>query len=160
MSENKHWTLRVGNSENFVKSSHRGIWGVNSENNKTFIANVKPGDTLWFIGNKPPGHALDGRIIAVATFVSKIERDIGPIFSLTSSNEELGWTGEKGGQSNTEIHYANLYNLKAINLYTGLKRGNTICSYDTCLKFKEDMLLNLPEEYEKIVKYSQITNAM
>ena len=160
MSKNKHWTLNVGDSENFVNSSHVGIWGVKAELCKTFLANVKPGDTLWFIANKPQRHALDGRIIAVATFVSKNERDIGPIFSLTCSNEELGWTGEKGGQSNTEIHYANLYNLKAINLYTGLKRGNTICSYDTCLKFKEDMLLNLPEEYEKIVKYSQITNAM
>ena len=158
MSENKHWTLNVGDSKNFVKSSHVGIWAVNPRN-KTFLADVKPGDTLWFIAKKPPRHALDGRIIAVATFVSKNERDIGPIFSLTRSNEELGWTGEKGGQSDIEIHYANLYNLKAINLYTGLQRGNTICSYDS-LKSKEDMLLNLPEEYEKIVKYSQITNAM
>jgi hypothetical protein len=156
MNDGKHWILRVGDGENFVKGNPRSLWAV-KDTHKSFLENVKPGDKLWFIRSKQFEDLQLGKVIAVADFEYKNERISGPLVSITASNEELNWTGSKGGDCNIEIHYTNLYNLTALNLYTGQKGQAVICSYDNV---KENLLIDLPDEYEKIVFYSQITNRM
>jgi hypothetical protein len=156
MNDGKHWILRVGDGENFVKGNPRSLWYVNDGpkyKTKTFLANVQPGDKLWFLQNKLDKELPNGHVIAVAEFVSKNK--------ITNEDNEikktLNFTGEEGGDCNIEIHYTNLYNLTALNLYTGQKRGATIQSYDNV---KAKLPFNLPDEYKKIVFYSQITNRM
>ena len=158
INESKHFTFHVSDGENFVQTSHMGLWGVKSRQCKKILDELKPGDILWFMEYPEKGSHKRGKIMAVAVFQSKNERIIGSIFSLTPTNEELGWKGRHGGQSDTEIHYTNLYNLRGCDLYTGLQRGNVICRYDNLNK--EKMLLNLPELYNTIVRFSQITNSM
>ena len=85
------------------------------------------------------------------------ERIVGPLVSITPSNEELNWTGSEGGSCNIEIHYTNLYNLTALNLYTGQKGQCVVVNYEN---IKTKLLVDLIGEYEKIVCYSQITNTM
>lgn len=156
MSICKHYILRVGNGENFINASTRCLWAV-KDTHKTFLENVKQGDKLWIIKSKAPEDTHSGKIIAVVDFSSKNERIVGPLVSITPSNEELCWTGSQAGICNIEIHYTNLYNLSAINLYTGQKGQTTVCMYDN---IKSKLLVDLIDEYEKIAKYSQITNTM
>lgn len=90
-----HYILRVGDGNNFKNGSNVSIWAVNSRN-KSFLKKVKEGDKLWFVKNKEKGDIHNGKIIAVADFVSKNERVIGPLIAITPSNDELKWD-EKGG---------------------------------------------------------------
>lgn len=156
MNDGKHWLLKVGDSENFVKGNPKCLWYVNDEpkyKTKTFLANVQPGDKLWFLEKKRDKELPDGHVIAVAEFVSKNK--------ITNEDNEikktLNFTGEESGVCNIVIRYTKLYNLTALNLYTGRRRGATIQSYDNV---KTKLPFNLPDEYEKIVFYSQITNRM
>ena len=155
MSICKHYILRVGNGENFINGNTRCLWAV-KDSHKSFLENVKQGDKLWFIRSKTPEDTYSGKIIAVANFEYKNERILGPLISLTPTNKELVWDN-KGDFCNIEIHYTNLYNLSAINLYTGQKGQTTVCMYDN---IKSKLLVDLIDEYEKIAKYSQITNTM
>jgi len=151
----KHHILRVGNGNNFINSSPHGIWAVSSRW-KTFLKYVEPGDKIWFVRSKQKGETQTGKIIAVADFVSKNERVVGPLIATTLTSDELGWD-EKGGFCDIEIHYNNLFNLTDCNLFTGQKGQSTICDYDN---IKEKMLVNLIVEYEYISKYSKITKKM
>ena len=150
-----HYILRVGDGNNFKNSSNVSIWGVKSRN-KSFLKKVKEGDKLWFIKNKEKGDIYNGKTIAVAEFVSKNERVIGPLISITPNNDELGWD-DKGEFCDVEIHYNNLYNLTDCNLFTGQNNQTTICEYDN---IKDGLLVNLIVEYEYISKYSKITKTM
>lgn len=151
----KHYILRVGDGNNFKSSSNVSIWAVKSRY-KSFLQKVKEGDKLWFIKNKERNDTYNGRIIAVANFVSKNERCVGPLISITPNNDELGWD-EKGGFCDIEIHYNNLFNLTECNLFTGQKNQTTICEYDN---IQDGLLLDLITEYEYICKYSKITKKM
>ena len=140
-----HWLLRVGDGENFVNSSVYKIWGISSTSpfGKNFLRNVKHGDILWFIKSKS-----QGRIMAAATYQSHNRRDIGPLISTTMDNDELGWTGEGlNWRSDTEIHYTELYALYDVELLTHIKCPTTI------RKYNEKCQVNLPVEYENIVRY-------
>ena len=150
-----HYILRVGDGNNFINSSNISIWGVKSKN-KTFLKKVKEGDKLWFVKNKEKGDIYYGKIIAVADFVSKNERIIGPLIEITPTDDELGWD-DKGLFCDVEIHYNNLYNLTDCNLFTGQKNQTTICEYNN---IKDELLINLIIEYELIIKYSKITKTM
>jgi hypothetical protein len=151
----KHYILRVGDGNNFKNSSNVSIWAVKLRN-KSFLKKVKEGDKLWFVKNKEKGDIYNGKIIAVADFVSKNERIVGPLISITPNNDELGWD-DKGGFYDVEIHYNNLYNLTDCNLFTGQNNQTTICEYDN---IKTGLLVNLIVEYEYISKYSKITKTM
>lgn len=144
-----HWILRVGNGENFINSSKYKIWGIQtltSPHGKNFIKNVKVGDILWFVKNKS-----QGKIIAVATFCYYNNRDFGPLIDISMTNEELGWLNDETNWiSNIEIHYNNLYGLNNCELLTNIKGPTTIRKYDKNCK------INLPNEYNFIVKYSKI----
>lgn len=151
----KHYILRVGDGVNFKNSSDVSIWAVKSRN-KSFLKKVKEGDILWFVKNKEKGDMYPGKIIAVANFVSKNQRIVGPLIAITPNNDELGWD-EKGGFCDVEIHYNNLYNLTDCNLFTGQNNQTTICEYDN---IKDNLIVNLIVEYEYISKYSKITKTM
>ena len=109
------WLLRVGNGQNFIRSSKFNIWGINTLTGpfgKSFIKNVRNGDRMWFVTGDS-----NGKIIAVATYRSHNNRELGPLVNLTQSNADLGWTGGNW-TSDTEVHYTDLYNLTECELLT------------------------------------------
>ncbi len=59
-----HWILRVGDGTNFRNSSKFNIWRISSRY-KTFIAEAKPEDVLWFVVS-----GSNGKVIAVSEFSS------------------------------------------------------------------------------------------
>jgi hypothetical protein len=142
-----HWLLRIGDGENFIRSSKYKIWGVSntSSDSKHFIKNVKNGDILWFVQGKSKG-----KIMAVATYSSHNIRELGPLVNLSMSNEELGWNGGPDWTSEIEIHYINLYNLSDCELLTYIKSPKTIRKYD------EKCKVDLAVEYNYIIKYIKV----
>ena len=146
-----HFILRVGNGDNFVKVSVHSLWACRIMH-KSFLSKIKEGDKLWFVRKKQKKDMNVGKIIAVATFVSKNNRETGPLISLTPNNEELGWD-TYGGNCDIELHYTQLYNLSNCNLYTGQKGQHTVIDYEIT---KQTLLVNLHVEYEYIVKYSNV----
>ena len=141
------WILRVGDGKNFINSSRYRIWGIQSTNSfgKHFLQNVKQGDRLWLVTSKS-----NGKLLAVATYRSHIERIIGPLFDLTKTDRELGWTGHVWN-CDTEVHYTDLYGLTNCELLTHIKGASTI------RKYNEKCLVNLPVEYSNIVRYSKVS---
>ena len=142
------WVLRVGDGENFIRSSKYKIWGIQtitSPHGKHFIKNVKLGDRLWFVKSKS-----NGLIIAVASYLSHNKREFGPLINISMTNEELGWTGSDW-TSDVEVNYTDLYGLSNCELLTYIKGASTIRKYDDKCK------VNLALEYSYIVKYSKIT---
>ena len=136
-----HWLIRIGDGNHFNNSSIRCIWGINSRNyKKTFLSKVEEGDTLWFVKTASNGH-----LVAVATFV-----DAGP---RTLTNEELGWVNTSG-KWDTELYYKDLYNITHCNLFSEIKYRDTVHKYDFNCK------IDLPVEYQNIVRYSKVTNSM
>ena len=146
------WLLRASDGKNFIASSEYKIWGVNSKqtgkktNDEHFLKEVKLGDRLWFIMNKS-----EGKILAVATYISHNKRELGPLINLTSSNTELGWVD---GDWDTEIHYTDFYNLSDCMLLTHIEGAVNI------RKYNEKCKINLSEEYKNIKRYSRITYKM
>ena len=76
------WMLRIGDGENFIRSSKYKIWGINATSSlgKYFIKNIKEADILWFVKSKS-----HGKIIAVATYVSQNMRQLGPLIDISYS---------------------------------------------------------------------------
>ena len=146
----KDYFIQVGKRDNFIFYSSKSYWVI-TDRWSGFLDNVKEGDKLWFVRNKEPGDLHNGPICAVATFVSKNVVD----FSKPLKIEDAGKIVNEGPVCNIEIHYTNLYNLETLKLYTGLSRQAPICE-----NINKGFLINYAEEYERIVKYSQITNVM
>ena len=143
------WILRVGDGENFINSSRYRIWGIQSTSpaNKHFIRNVNIGDRLWFVKSNS-----NGKIIAVATYQSLNKRDLGPLVNFTMTNQELGWSGEgPDWTSDIEVHYSDMYGLSDCELLTHIKGASTIRKYD------DKCRVNLPIEYNNIVRYGRMT---
>lgn len=143
------WILRVGDGENLINSYRHRIWGIQSTTNdgKYFVKNVKPGDRLWFVKSKS-----QGKILAVAIYRSHNTRELGPLISISKTNEELGWNGEgPDWTSDTEIHYSELYGLNDCELLTHIKGAKTI------RKYNEKCKVNLAVEYSYIVRYSRVS---
>ena len=80
-------------------------------------------------------------MVSVATFDRAQER--------TASNDELGWT-EKDGKWDTEILFENQYDIRALELLSDIIGQVTVRLYN------EKCKVNLPVEYENIVRYSQV----
>jgi hypothetical protein len=144
------WLLRVSDGKHFISSSSKNIWGISSKvtAGKGFLSRVKEGDRLWFVTAASNGH-----IIAVATFTETKQRILGPLFNLTATNEELGWTQEHG-EWDIEVHYKDLYNLTSCKLYSEIKGNSGIRLYNENCKVK------LAEEYPYIVRYSLVIRTM
>jgi hypothetical protein len=147
------WIFRVGDGNNFIRSSKHNIWGINtstSPHGKNFIKKVKHGDRLWFVKSKS-----HGKILALAIYRSHNSRELGPLIPTTLTNEELGWTNEgPDWTSDTEVHYTDLYNLSDCELLTHIKGPSTIREYD------DKCRVDLAVEYSYIVRYSKVTSTM
>jgi hypothetical protein len=145
-----HWLLRIGDGDHFTSSSSQNIWGIVSTETCGihFLRTVKDGDLLWFIQGKTHGKAL-----AVATYVKSKVRETGPLVAFTATNEDLGWTKQKGTWD-TEVHYKDLYNLSKCSLVTEIKSPRVIRMYN------EKCQVNLPAEYPYIVKYAGVGRMM
>ena len=145
-----HYLFRIGDGSHFKSSSTKSLWGIESAPpcGKSFVSKAQEGDILWFVtGNSK------AKLIAVATFVRSQKRELGPLVNLTYTNEELGWT-DSDGNWDIEIHYTNLYNLTECDLFSNILGPLVIRTYN------EKCKVNLPEEYQHIVRYSKITNHM
>ena len=141
------WLLRVADGTNFINSSKYRIWGIQtitSTHCKHFVENVRPGDRLWFIQS-----GTCGKVIAVATYRSHNDRELGPLIDVSLNNEQLGWTGYD--KCNVEIHYTDLYWLSSCELLTHIKGHSTI------RKYNENCKVNLAVEYSYITRYSRAT---
>jgi acid phosphatase class B len=145
-----HWLFRVGEGKNFINSSKNNIWGIQSTTScsKNFMITAKQGDQLWFIQSKS-----NGKIIAVATYVSHNKRQLGPLINISMTDDENGWTNDDSNwiNSDTEIHYIDMYNVQKCDMLTHIKGSITIRKYNTKCR------VNLAIEYNNIVKYSKIT---
>ena len=147
MSE-QHWFKRIGNGNNFCNSSDKKILFLSSKNANDihFMKNAKKGDKLWFmLGNSK------GRIIGVATFIEFKERVIGPLISLTKTNEELGWDNDTGSRCTHELYYDELYNIFDANVSVKLNNRSSMLKFESS-KYPD---INLPIEYHYITKYSK-----
>ena len=141
-----HWIVRVGDGKNFKSSICHKIWGITQKSSqyKSFSNNVKEGDILWFLGNYKVGK----KFLGVATYRMQKKREIGPLISLTLTNEELGWSE---GDWDLEIHYDNLYLLEDIDMVGSFGFQFSILK-TTSLKIDIDFV----KEYANIVKYSKV----
>ena len=136
-----HWLIHTGNNQNFENSIPHKRWGYDSTHKKTFGSTVKAGDILWFVRK--------GKILFMVTFVSKNKREVGPLISLTLTNEELGWTSG-GPDWDMEIHYKDLYDLRNADIDAGVRGQCALRVYDPTA-----CTTDLPAEYNAIVKYSK-----
>jgi len=145
-----HWLLRVGNGQDFIRSSSLLTWGFDSssKHGKPFLAHALPGDILWFVKSESKG-----LLLAVATLESIKRREVGPLVAVTATNEELGWTRESE-PSDMEIKYVDLYNVSMCGLHS------EILSPLTIRRYSEKCKVNLPLEYANIVRYSKVTAKM
>ena len=145
-----HYVLRIGDGVHFKNSSSKQMWGIYSKHgaSKSFLSRVREGDLMWFVtsGSK-------GQIVAVSTFASANARANGPLIDISLTNEELGWTKDKG-EWDTEIHYTNLYNLDGYKLFSEIKGNCSIRIYS------EKCKVNLPAEYPQIFRYLKIQSSM
>lgn len=141
----QHWFLHIGDEKHFLASMPKQIWGIKSSysHGKYFLRTAKQGDILWFVKK---GSLLS----AMAIFMETRKREVGPLIALTPTSEELGWT--KGGDSwDTEVHYKELYDVSGLELHTGLKGTYVIRLFN-----KDKCDVNLPTEYDMIVRYSKV----
>ena len=137
----KHWLIHTGDNKNFENSIPFKRWGYDSVHKKTFGATVKNGDIMWFVRKR--------KIMFMATFVSKNKREVGPLFALTATNEELGWTSG-GSDWDMEIHYKDLYDLRNAGIDAGITGQCPLRAYDPA-----KCTTDLHSEYTTIVKYSK-----
>jgi hypothetical protein len=103
---------------------------------------IRPGDVIWFI-------CSGGRAIGVATFVRFCRRELGPLISVTPTDEDLGWTKSKG-EWDTEVHYTDLYDVSGCDILTHIKSPLVGRKFNP-----EKCAVDLLREYENIVKYSK-----
>lgn len=148
-----HFILHIGDGINFTNSSDRSIWAVSSRFKKSFLDKVQPGDKLWFIRKREVADSAYGRIYGVADFVSKVNRETGPLIELTPSNSVLGWDDDKGGVCDIQIIYTEFYYLyDCPDLYTGIRNQTSVRGYENN---KDTIPLDLPFEYKKLVQYEK-----
>lgn len=150
-----HWLFRIGDSVNFINSSIHNIWGIlsTSSMSKYFLKHVIEGDILWFIKSKS-----NGLVLAIATFSHHEKRIIGDLINLSMTNDELGWNND-GSNSDTEIHYKDLYNLEECKLETYIKGAATIRKF-TNDNYPHKCKIHLEDEYEKFIKYRNARTSM
>ncbi len=141
----QHWLLRVGDASNFIKAIPYNLWGISSstKTNMKFLSYVSKGDILWFVKN-----SSNGQLIAVASYVGHQRRTIGPLVSLSKTDEELGWSGTSG-KYDVEILYDNIYIIDRCNLQSNIQGACVIRRYNHNCK------LDLPRVYERIKLYSK-----
>lgn len=133
----KHWILKIFNGDDFNNSKELGVWGISSKGtvNKTFIDEAQPGDKLWFMKS-------NHEIVGVAIYKSHTQRLVGPLISLTYSDQELGWKNMK--KIDTQIDFENY--IETHNL-----KYNFSFISDVTLNNQMNSYMNMEREYEKLL---------
>jgi hypothetical protein len=124
------------------------MWALKSYacDGKNFLSYAQQGDNLWFIKGKPYG----GEIYAVAKFVKTNKRQLGPLISVTMTDEELGWkSGPNGSNWDTEIHFKDIYMIESLHLIHNAKCQSSIFQ----VRHSE---IDLDTEHANIVKYCKV----
>ena len=95
------WVIYTRNG-NFQRSFHTGVWGFKSRNNnwKSFVKTAKEGDDLCFVES-----GSGGKVVGFATFLRCGERELGPIFNVTPTDEDQGWTRYDEEGWDWQLHY-------------------------------------------------------
>ena len=146
-----NWFSRIHNGKNFKSSMTKHLWACKSgvSDGKHFISNAKDGDKLWFIYGAPWG----GTIFAVATFVKTVKRELGPLISVTATNEDLGWlTSPTSMDWDVEIHFKDLYIIESLKILHGKKQQSSLMR----IKDTDEQGVKLEQEYLNIVKYCDV----
>ncbi len=141
-----HWIVRIGNATNFKASMDKKVWGIigSHSSSKHFMKHAEEGDVLWFLTNYKVGK----KFIGLATFKSHRMREIGPLISLTPTNEELGWDDKN---ADVEIHYDDLFWIEDLNM-TGTYSFQFNVIKTTSVKSDYDFAT----EYANITKYYKV----
>lgn len=143
-----HWIVRVNDGKNFFSSMNKGIWALKSSasDGKNFLSHASEGDILWFLTNYKAGK----KFVGVATFTNVKKREIGPLISLTQTNEELGWTA---GEWDTEVHFKDLYLIADLEIQPNVKCQS---SYVKTKSLMSEICFDFDLEYINILKYSKV----
>ncbi len=74
-------------NENVQRSYHTGVWSFKGHvpNWKKFCREAKAGDAVWFVANE-----TKGRVVLQASYVGFRKRELGPLFNVTPTDEDLG----------------------------------------------------------------------
>jgi hypothetical protein len=152
MDSQTHFVIvRVGDGENFKKSSPHGCYGVKRGSGgaiKTRVYELKKGSILCFMTSKKYG----GKIIGMAEFCGAYDRQDEPLLQInTMSNEELGWEGNEDWD--IEIHYKNLYDTEKQNIKCCISNGGLFFDYE---KFKDELKCDLPTHYKNFKFYAEV----
>lgn len=146
------WYVRIVDGKNFKASMKQGMWACKSgaSDGKCFLSNAAEGDKLWFITSYPYG----SKIYAVATFVKTAKRELGPLISVTMTDEEIGWKpGPNGANWDTEIRFKDLYIIEPLGFVHKAKCQASIFRV-------RDTEIDLNTEHANIVKYSNLTKVI
>jgi hypothetical protein len=81
------WIIYAKN-QNAQRSYHTGVWSFKGHvsNWKKFTREAKAGDAVWFVET-----GTNGRVVLQASFVRCRARELGPLFNVTPTDEELGY---------------------------------------------------------------------
>lgn len=144
-----HWIIRVQDGINFRNSKYP-FWGVKrgrSNNVKTIVSKMKPGDVLWFITSKSYG----GKIIGMAEYTEFYDRNDEQLLQIhTKTNEEQNWIGDESWD--IQINYKNLYITERQNITGCIQCAGNILQYDT---FKDKINGDLYKHYNNFKYYAE-----
>lgn len=127
------YIVHVSDGKNFNASKYKNIWCFKSTTACwiNFMRNVNPGDILCFIKN-------GGFVVGFAQYIEHKRRELGPLISLTMTNEELGWT--KDGDWDMELHYKG-YIDSATNLKLKTPNQNSVIHWKN-FQNQSDIFMN------------------
>jgi hypothetical protein len=137
------WVLNLAEEMNLVASSKFQFYGICASDPylQTFMNCVKKGDLIWFTGT-------DGKLLAVASYVSNNNRSSGELIDVIQSANELGWIN--ADHFDTEIHYCRLYDLRPCEIYMRVHNGLNVFKHtDTT----DEPGKIMHEDYPYICKY-------
>jgi hypothetical protein len=127
MENNNHYVINAGDGENMEICKKLKIWRISNKKSSPILAGIMPGDKLWFTKTKTKPSC---KVIAVATFVSLVKRETGPLIDITPDNYEIGLKYYDDWQ--TEIHYTDLYDMtdSRVNFVNCYKSPTNIIKYN------------------------------
>jgi len=143
----RNYLFRVGDASHLWSSCVYNIWGIhsNTSGSKFFLANVKPGDCLWFVKGKSKG-----LIVATAIYEHSTKRVNGECMPF----EQLGWTNIPGSWD-TDIHFKNFKKIEHMRLLSQIKG-----SAANPRAYNKNCLVNLPEMYTQIYPTVELRQSM
>lgn len=135
------YIVHVGDAKNFNASKYKNIWGFKSTTACwiNFTRNVNPGDILCFIKK-------GGLVLGFAEYVGNKARELGPLISLTPTNEELGWSE---GAWDMELHYKGYVDSKT-NLRLKTPNQNSVIHWKN-FQNKEDIFIDYIQSLQNYV---------